>query len=47
MNKKKDVSDRLVKRQVRVRQRWIEYYEEVTRNIAPTCRSFGITRTTF
>lgn len=47
MNKKKDASDRLVDRQVRVRLRWIEHYENITKKVAPTCRYFGITRTTF
>jgi hypothetical protein len=35
MNKKKDLSDRLVERQVRVGHRWIEHYENVTRKVAP------------
>lgn len=33
--------------QVRLRLRWIEHYEQVTKKVAPTCRYFGITRGTF
>jgi transposase len=47
MNGKKDASDLLVDRQLRVRLRWIERYEKITKKVAPTCRHFGITRTTF
>lgn len=31
----------------RQRLRWIEHYEHVTKKVAPTCRYFGITRSTF
>lgn len=33
--------------QIRLRLRWIEYYEQVTKKVAPTCRYFGISRGTF
>jgi transposase InsO family protein len=32
---------------VRQRIRWIEHYEEVTKNVSRTCRYFGISRGTF
>lgn len=32
---------------VRVRLRWIQYHEDVVGKIAPTCRHFGIARSTF
>ncbi len=31
----------------RLRLRWIEHYEQVTKKVAPTCRYFGISRGTF
>jgi transposase InsO family protein len=37
----------LLNRRARARLRWIEHYEQVTKKVAPTCRYFGITRTTF
>jgi transposase len=37
----------LLDRRVRMRLRWIEHYEQVTKKVSPTCRYFGITRTTF
>jgi len=33
--------------QVRLRLRWIEHYEQITKKVAPTCRYFGISRGTF
>ena len=33
--------------QVRLRLRWIQHYEQVTKKVAPTCRYFGISRGTF
>jgi len=33
--------------QARLRLRWIQHYEQVTKKVAPTCRYFGISRTTF
>lgn len=38
---------KILDRRARTRLRWIEHYEQVTRKVAPTCRYFGITRTTF
>lgn len=40
---KKQISDL----QVRLRLRWVEHYEQVTKKVAPTCRYFGISRGTF
>lgn len=31
----------------RHRYRWIEYHEQITHKVAPTCRYFGISRQTF
>lgn len=31
----------------RLRLRWIQHYEQVTKKVAPTCRYFGISRGTF
>ncbi len=31
----------------KLRLRWIEHYEKVSKKVLPTCRYFGITRTTF
>ncbi len=31
----------------KLRLRWIEHYEKVTKKVLPTCRYFGITRMTF
>jgi len=31
----------------KLRYRWIEHYEQVTKKVAPTCRYFGISRQTF
>lgn len=31
----------------RQRLRWIEHYQQVTKKVSPTCRYFGITRSTF
>lgn len=31
----------------RLRFRWVQHYEEVTRKVSPTCRYFGISRGTF
>lgn len=42
MNKKVDLDDR-----TRLRLRWIEHYEQVTKKVAVTCRYFGISRGTF
>lgn len=33
--------------QIRLRLRWIQHYEQVTKKVAPTCRYFGISRGTF
>lgn len=33
--------------QCRLRLRWIQHYEQVTKKVAPTCRYFGISRGTF
>jgi len=33
--------------EARLRLRWIEHYEQVTKKVAPTCRYFGISRGTF
>lgn len=33
--------------QIRLRLRWIEHYEQITKKVAPTCRYFGISRGTF
>jgi transposase InsO family protein len=33
--------------QERLRLRWIQHYEQVTKKVAPTCRYFGISRGTF
>lgn len=33
--------------QARLRLRWIQHYEQVTKKVAPTCRYFGISRGTF
>jgi hypothetical protein len=44
----KTMSDKeFLNRRARARLRWIEHYEQVTKKVAPTCRYFGITRTTF
>ena len=37
----------LLDQQARLRLRWIQHYEQVTRKVAPTCRYFGITRGSF
>lgn len=33
--------------QVRLKLRWVQHYEQITKKVAPTCRYFGISRTTF
>lgn len=33
--------------QVRLRLRWFQHYEQVTHKVSPTCRYFGISRSTF
>jgi len=33
--------------QAKIRLRWIEHYEQITKKVAPTCRYFGISRGTF
>ena len=37
----------LLDQQTRLRLRWIQHYEQVTKKVAPTCRYFGISRGTF
>lgn len=37
----------ILDQQVRLRLRWIQHYEQVTKKVAPTCRYFGITRGSF
>lgn len=37
----------LLDQQARLRLRWIQHYEQVTKKVAPTCRYFGITRGSF
>lgn len=37
----------LLDRQTKIRLRWIQHYEQVTKKVAPTCRYFGISRGTF
>lgn len=34
-------------RQIRSRSRYLQHYEEVSRNVCQTCRFFGISRTQF
>lgn len=33
--------------QAKLRLRWIQHYEQITKKVAPTCRYFGISRGTF
>jgi transposase InsO family protein len=40
---KKHISDP----QARLRLRWIQHYEQITKKVLPTCRYFGISRGTF
>lgn len=37
----------LLDQRVRLRLRWIQHYEQVTKKVSPTCRYFGISRGTF
>lgn len=39
--------NQLLDQQTRLRLRWIQHYEQVTKKVAPTCRYFGISRGTF
>lgn len=39
--------NKLLDQRARLRLRWIQHYEQVTKKVAPTCRYFGISRGTF